>query len=464
MSVISLNSIRNIAETVGIAKLSDDISKALAPDVEYRIRDLLQEAINFMKHSKRTTLTTEDFNNALRIRNLETLYGFSLPIENCSSNTETFCKTPIVSPSGETLYYLEDREIDLNQVINAPLPRSPYEVSLGIHWLAIEGVQPAISQNPSLPTVQSGKSTKRKHPLATTAKIKPIVKHVLPKELQIYFENVTSMLLSACRGDDQSLVEKVIDRLSHDSGIQPLVPYFSQFIADEVTSNLRDLPLLLSLMKMTKILLESPHVDIEPYLHQLMPAILTCLVGKRLCENPSEDHWKLRDFSANLIAIVCNRYGDSYQSLQPRIAKTLIDAFKDRSKPLTTHYGAILGLAALGPRVVELLLLPHIEEYCRTIESDMKIDDQSRSVEARKCYEVLLKTTGSYLRYISSISALSPESGTGTIPVRNELNLEKNQQYQTLYEIFGESLLRFIVQDSQDSLPGQLPLTTISIL
>ena len=29
-------------------------------------------------------------------------------------------------------------------------------------------------------------------------------------------------------------------------------------------------------------LLANPHVQMEPYLHQLMPAVLTCLVGKKL--------------------------------------------------------------------------------------------------------------------------------------------------------------------------------------
>jgi transcription initiation factor TFIID subunit 6 len=32
---------------------------------------LLQEALKFAKHAKRTKLTTEDINNALRLRNVE---------------------------------------------------------------------------------------------------------------------------------------------------------------------------------------------------------------------------------------------------------------------------------------------------------------------------------------------------------------------------------------------------------
>lgn len=69
--IVSTDSIKVIAESVGIAKLKDEVAEALAPDVEYRLRDLVQEAIKFMKHGRRDTLTTDDINYALRLRNCE---------------------------------------------------------------------------------------------------------------------------------------------------------------------------------------------------------------------------------------------------------------------------------------------------------------------------------------------------------------------------------------------------------
>lgn len=44
-------------------------------------------------------------------------------------------------------------------------------------------------------------------------------------------------------------------------------------------------------------------------LHQIMPAVLTCVVGKKLCVNTATDnHWVLRDFAASLVATLCSRY------------------------------------------------------------------------------------------------------------------------------------------------------------
>lgn len=84
------------------------------------------------------------------------------------------------------------------------------------------------------------------------------------------------------------------------------------------------------------------------------------------------------------------RYGDLYRSLQPRIAKTLLQAFMDVSKPLTTHYGSIVGITALGHEAIEMLLLPNIAKYYKTLEPEMNSTDPAKQSEARKCYSALL--------------------------------------------------------------------------
>jgi hypothetical protein len=53
---------------------------------------------------------------------------------------------------------LEDEELDFDKVLNMPLPKLPLEVNLTGHWLAIDGVQPAIPENPP-PNCTEGQST-----------------------------------------------------------------------------------------------------------------------------------------------------------------------------------------------------------------------------------------------------------------------------------------------------------------
>ncbi|CAD6271397.1 unnamed protein product [Miscanthus lutarioriparius] len=99
---------------------------------------------------------------------------------------------------------------------------------------------------------------------------------------------------------DTSLFKEVLVSLAKDSGLHPLVSYFSYFIADEMA--LSDLPVLFALMRVVQSLLRNPHIHIEPYLHRLMPSMITCIVAKRLGHRLSDNHWELRDFSANLVS------------------------------------------------------------------------------------------------------------------------------------------------------------------
>lgn len=50
--------------------------------------------------------------------------------------------------------------------------------------------------------------------------------------------------------------------------------------------------------------------------------------------------------------------------LKPRLARTCLKHFLDPSKPIGTHYGAIIGLQAIGgPELVRALIVPNLKEY-----------------------------------------------------------------------------------------------------
>ena len=141
------------------------------------------------------------------------------------------------------------------------------------------------------------------------------------------------------------LAEAALNSLVNDAGLQQLLPYFVHFISDEVSHNLRDLRRLHSALQLAAALLTSRQLYVEPYLHQLLPSLLTCLLGRHLCADAVEDHWTLRHHAAMLVALVCSKWGLMYAALQPRVTRTMVGALLDVSRPLTTHYGAIIGIA-----------------------------------------------------------------------------------------------------------------------
>ena len=172
---------------------------------------VIQDALKFMRHSKRTELSTDDVNSSLRLRNVEALYGFP-----SGAGPIAFKEVP----GHPELFIQEQREIDLKDILAAPgthrsprhrmpfasmhadsvcverrggqwawqtllachrirfsfrnegptcvpmtrwamsarpyilatkLPRPPIAVNVVPHWLAVEGVQPLIPENPAPP-------------------------------------------------------------------------------------------------------------------------------------------------------------------------------------------------------------------------------------------------------------------------------------------------------------------------
>ncbi|KAL5798014.1 hypothetical protein ACOSQ2_002834 [Xanthoceras sorbifolium] len=385
MSIVPKETIEVIAQSAGISSLSTDAALALAPDVEYRMREIMQEAIKCMRHSKRTTLTAEDVDGALKLRNVEPLYGFA------SGGPLRFRR----AIGHRDLFYMDDKDVDFKDVIEAPLPKAPLDTSILCHWLAIEGVQPAIPENAPVEVIApppDGKSNEQKDGLPVDIKLP--VKHILSRELQLYFDKITELTV---RRSDSVLFKEALVSLATDSGLHPLVPYFTYFVADEVSRGLSDYSLLFALMRVVRSLLQNPHIHIEPYLHQLMPSVVTCLVAKRLGNRLADNHWELRDFTANLVAAICKRFGHVYNTLQPRLTKTLLNALLDPKKALTQHYGAVQGLAALGPNVVRLLILPNLESYLHLLEPEMLLEKQKNEVkrhEAWRVYGALLHAAG----------------------------------------------------------------------
>ncbi|PHT35387.1 Transcription initiation factor TFIID subunit 6b [Capsicum baccatum] len=405
MSIVPKETIEVISQSIGVSNLSPGVLPALAVDVEYRIREIMQEAIKCMHHSKRTTLSTDDVDAALSLRGVEPIYGFA-----ASGDPLRFRR----AAGHKDLFYIEEKDVEFKDVIAAPLPKAPLDTAVVAHWLAVEGVQPAIPENPP-PEALALPSDNRKAEYkedGVPVDIKVPVKHVLSRELQLYYDKITELTVNR---SNPLLFKEALQSLATDSGIHPLVPYFTYFVSDEVARNLNNFSLLFALMRLVWSLLQNTQIHIEPYLHQLMPSIVTCLVAKRLGNRLSDNHWELRDFSAKLVALICKRYGRVYHNLQPRVTRTLLHAFLDPTKALPQHYGAIQGLAALGPGVVRLLVLPNLEAYLQLLEPEMQLEKQKnemKRLEAWRVYGALMCAAGLciYERFKLFPASLSPST------------------------------------------------------
>ena len=140
-----------------------------------------------------------------------------------------------------------------------------------------------------------------------------------------------------------------------------------QFVAEKVTHSLNDTFVLYQMMLLTSAMIDNKSLFIDPYVAALVPPVLTCLIGRHLGPEGSDnlvEQYKLRDIAASLIGLMTTKYGSSSLQLRPRLARTALKLFLDPSRALTEHYGAISGILAIGGADgVRTLVLPNIKAY-----------------------------------------------------------------------------------------------------
>ena len=327
------------------------------------------------------------------------------------------------------VFYTYDEELDVNKLLSEPLPPPSIAINVVPHWLAIDGVQPLIPENPSLDSQiyyqerakereETLAKAKAKKPTVTgppplpsateggekggdeagekkegdaqqhlqqqqqkeQGKFAPVVQHVLSRELQVYFDRITALLRGGGGANDEErgLLNAAIGTLQTDAGLANLIPYFAKFISTEVQTNLRNLRKLLAMMRAIEALVQNPTANLELYLHQLMPSVLTCIVAKRLSENPEKDnHWQLRVLASKTVAEICECYGEEYATLQPRVTATLQKGLKATQSPLPTIFGALVGLSSLGPRVIETVVCPELDRIVQRAEDILSNTEKS---------------------------------------------------------------------------------------
>lgn len=194
---------------------------------------------------------TSDIDHALRVLNIEPLYGHTPGNPPFFRRALPFPQLPAAGP----VYFIEDEEIDFDRVLREEKIALPRGVRWTAHWLAVEGVQPLVPENPpAIPRetepehglnanpVNGISSTAVTKPLLGAKKLHPaqqqnLVKQVLSRELQLYYARLTSSLLPPT---DFARRTAALASLRHDAGLQALLPYLVRWVGEGVVSALRE--------------------------------------------------------------------------------------------------------------------------------------------------------------------------------------------------------------------------------
>ncbi|XP_076070024.1 TBP-associated factor 6 isoform X2 [Oratosquilla oratoria] len=445
-------SVKVIAESIGISSLGDEVAKELAEEVTFRLKLLIQDGTKYMQHGKRKRFTSSDFDHVLKMKNIEPLYGIY------SSEHIPF---RFASGGGRELHFLEDKEHEITDLTSAQLPRLPLSTNIKPHWLAIDGVQPTIPENPppvskdiqkkdsvdpaaKLAAHAEAKDQKHIHGRGMksieTVKVKQLATHELSAEQQLYYKEITE----ACVGSDEPKRGEALHSLAFDPGLHQMVPRLCTFISEGIRVNVvqKNLALLIYLMRMAKALLDNQTLYLEKYLHELVPSVMTCIVSRQLCMKPDMDnHWALRDFAARLISQICKSYNTTTNGMQTRITRVFAKCLNTGGTPLSTVYGSIAGLSELGPEVTKAFVLPKLRALSDKIEQcidGLNAYDKNAALHIKG---LLLKTVAPVLKTLRN----PPDS---------------MEDYKNDFGYLGPQLQMAVVKARQAPPPPSTPLST----
>ncbi|KAI1422508.1 TAF6-like protein [Xylaria sp. FL1777] len=429
--------VRDVAESVGISSLSDETLRTLSQDVEYRIGQVIAEALRFMRLGKRTSMTVKDVSLALRVLDVEPLYGYD------STKSLRYGEATM----GQPFFYIDDEEADFERVINGALPKVSRDANYTSHWLAIEGVQPTVPQNPTSTEARS-QDLLPKGPGANPAlaafsghdnpSFRPAVKHAVSQEQILFFEKVQAALLDDNPDPEvQRLRQAALAAVTAEPGTHQLMPYYVNFISNQVTHYLDDLFVLRQMMDLTNALITNEHIFVDPYASALCAPVLTCLLGRRLGSESGSDAVKeqylLREVAASLIGQIAIKYSGSNKVLRPKLTRSCLKAFLNPSMPPQVWYGAVLGiLAAGGPEAIKVLVLPNLKAFDSTMLQPLREKGETSRLDFEMVVGGILKATQSLA---DDDMIMDGVNGNAT-------DREASQVKEFLGDIIGERVVR----------------------
>lgn len=206
-------------------------------------------------------LHAEDINMALQWRGSEKIYATGTVGVNHNGKTKT----------------REDSKIVLKDYLNSEMDlKPPQEVGLTVHWLAVDGVQPDIPQNPA------GNKAKRKaaaivHRIEDTddaddgstkdgVQVTQLLPRLLSEELQLYFSRITTAMERGGRTPvERQQQDAALKSLAQDPGLQELVPFMINYVAKNLYTHVGNPEHCRTLIRMAHSLLVNPHLHLELY-------------------------------------------------------------------------------------------------------------------------------------------------------------------------------------------------------
>ncbi|KAH8248351.1 hypothetical protein KR032_001604, partial [Drosophila birchii] len=265
---------------------------------------------------------------------------------------------------------LKDPVKAVPRVESSQLTPKPRTMQLDVKYIYEPDNPSAIQIRPNSPLDSAWLKKKRAFWMRQEqAVLMPCKNFPLTKEQLDLYQMLTESVMGASDGPRQL----ALYALSTDPTLDMLLPRLSIFISEAVLINVaeQNIIMLFFLMRTVKALLTNKSLNLDKYLHLILPAVLSCLLTKQLVLSIGMvDHWSLREYSGSIATEIVRHYEFSDNRLLTRVIGVYKDALL--KKPLTTMYGAVIGLGKMGDDAVRACILPKLIYLSQRIEPHLK--------------------------------------------------------------------------------------------
>ena len=373
MSAAAVLATQAIADSIGVNLPKTQLTTQVAQEGELYIQQWIGSAALLYANAHAGRLTVDHINRALLAENKQPLLGYN--------NNPSFLIVPASLEQAELLFPRET-EVDLNEA-SEQVP-APVTQAFSYQYLLTEGV-PVTRQSLSTrrlvikfppsekatPNPAASLEFNRRAPINLAKRAyekRQLVGDVVNGGLVCYFLRMVNLM----RDDLVLSKDPALERLASDPGIEQLIPYFLQFVFGQVTVRLREVTVMNTMVEVTNAMMQNPCMSNAIYAHAFLKIAFSLLIGADYGSLVQDDDTAMRNNAARLLQLMCERFQGAFPSIWQAVFNRLVACLFSPQTTLAAHYGALVGIQALGPAYVAKAL-PHLISYSRMVQHEQKL-------------------------------------------------------------------------------------------
>lgn len=223
------------------------------------------------------------------------------------------------------------------------------------------------------------------------------------------FEDISDQLLGIINSISREalcgnsyLVQQYFDSITDHRIKIKIIPFLSRIIYTFSLQHCRSIPVLKSILSLAKCILEDSSIDLQYHAHQVIPALMSIVLSKRIGEYVKlEKVIRLQEEASKVLSTLIKSLMKNYTQIIPHLVSFISKSLELNNANAigVSTFGLLAIVDNMGEKFIRLVL-PTIGEYITLFIASLvrlKIKDRIGEHRVRKIKSVILKKLNSIL-------------------------------------------------------------------